>query len=780
VSEIDPDFLRELQAAFVIEGREQLQSFMVGVINLERADNDADRLALAENMLHDLHSLKGNSRSAGVSSVEAICQALESALLSLRRKNQLLKTEAADVFHAAIDLLAWLINDVEKGSKSIIPSTFSDVLQRLKNLDERQRAAAEAGQPPLKTSEEGRAGGDATAGNEATAAPGEPGARQSKGAVPAAPVDKAASTRIALWKLDKLLHESEEMLVLKQISEQHLQDIAEIKALTRDLRTECLRLSGLLVSGQTGGGRLPAKERFAFADSLTAFCKDFEHALVLKMHRQQTEQRLCFNMVDGLIDSVKALLMQDFSSLFSLIPKVVRDLSRELNKEVDLEIWGSEIEIDRRILEEIKDPLIHLVRNSLDHGIETAEDRLGAGKPARAILRIAARHDESGNVQLIVSDDGRGISIEKLKSAAVKEGAVSAEEALRLTNLEALDLIYRSAVSTSEAVSEISGRGIGMVIVRERIHDLGGRVFVETEPGRGTTFILQLPTKLSTFRGIQVMAGAQSFIIPTLYVSYAGRISRGQLSESGSRNMANLNGQLTVVQGLADVLELKTRREFKTRSARKYRQLLVLEAGERRAGFLVDDILSEHEVLVRGLTFPLRRVDNISGATILGSGQVVPVLNIPDLLETSSKALWADARLRKELCGEVERARRLSEQPVYLVDRHATSLIMLKTLLESEGYLVKTFDSQQSALAKLESDLPLALLQASDLSETSGNNLALCIRRHADLKNLPIIYFGSCPVIEGEELARRMGGDAYFSKVDFNSAQILELVEGLT
>jgi two-component system, chemotaxis family, sensor kinase CheA len=782
VSEVDPEFLKELQAAFVIEGREQLQSFMTSVINLEGAGSEPEKLALAENILHDLHSLKGNSRAAGITTVETVCQALESALLSLRRKNELLKPEAADVFHAAIDMLDDLIARVESETKDYQPEAFPEILLALKLLDERQRAILEAA---------GDAATQAGQSPQVPAVPSQPEIQGARGEAAAQPsrqtrtqgasavADKALSTRIALWKLDKMLRESEEMLILKQISEQHLEDIRSMKALSREVSAESLRLSDMLSQARPKGETLSEKDLLAFAESLKSFCKEFELSVIAKMRRQQTEQRLCFNMVDGFIDSVKSLLMQDFSSLLSLVPKIVRDLSRELKKEVDLDIFGTDIEIDRRILEEIKDPLIHLVRNSLDHGIESAEERALQGKPARALLKIGARQDESGNVRLIVSDDGQGIGVERLKAAAVREGAISAEEAERLTDNESLELMYRSAVSTSETVTEISGRGLGMAIVRERIHELGGRVTLETLPGKGTTFTLQLPTKLSTFRGIQVMTAGQSFIIPTLHVHYAGRVLRSEIKLSGNRNTVSVSGQLTSVQALADVLKLAGSSEFKTRASRNYQQLLVLEAGERRAGFLVDEILHEHEVLVRGLSYPLCRVANIAGATILGSGQVVPVLNIADLLETAAKATWADERLTKTLVEDSERARKLSELPVFLVDRHLTSLVMIKTLLESEGYVVNTFDSNESALEGLDENVPLILLKSAELPESQESGLAFWIRKDLRLKTLPIIFYGSDPEAAGEESSKQLGGNAYFSKLDFDRKHILQLIERL-
>lgn len=840
MSELDPEFIKQLQEAFVIEAREQLQSIMQKLIAQEKESDEAASANLSEEILHELHSMKGNSRAAGVVSAESICQLFESAILSLRRRKELLSAASADVFHAAVDLLDETINQVENGNSDFVSEKQNTVLQRLRSLDERRPediqipgaemqaspggasslhnlpnpfsdslkgpspdpSGGQATQRQAQTHQTKTGTGPAAEPNPLSQSPAQsieanfqspaPASTQTSGPAPVAAesgaksaaaksqqTDKSASTRIALWKLDKLLRESEEMLILKQMSEQHLVDMRDLTASSKSLKSTCQQLKQLTLKGK-GREILKDKDLMQIFETLYHVNESLEQEIASRMRRQQSEQRLCFNMVDGFIDSVKSLLMQDFSSLLSVVPKLVRDLARELGKEVDLEVFGTEIEIDRRILEEIKDPLIHLIRNSLDHGIETSAERAQKGKPAKASLKVGAKHDESGNVQVIISDDGKGIDAEKLKLAAIKAGHISEHEASTLSKQEAIELMYHSSVSTSQQVTNISGRGIGMAIVRDRIHELGGRVIVETEINKGTSFILLLPTKLSTFRGIQILASGQSFIIPTLSVYYAGRVLRSEIKANGRKNIVTINGQLTSVQSLSDVLSLSSDQEFKTRSARNYQQLLVLEHGNRRAGFLVDEILQEHEVLVRGLSYPLVRVNNIAGATILGNGQVLPVLNVADLMETSLRAAEADAKLAERLARETRRVESQAELPVFVVDDHANSRIMLKTLLESEGYMVRTFESNESALDSLGLEEPLILIKNSNLPEGEDGGLAYLIRRDLRLKNLPIVFFGSQSVEEGSLLASEKGGNAYFNNLEFDRKKILALIERLT
>ncbi|UUZ73927.1 hypothetical protein LP415_13805 [Polaromonas sp. P1(28)-8] len=230
--------------------------------------------------------------------------------------------------------------------------------------------------------------------------------------------------------------------------------------------------------------------------------------------------------MDDLLEDSKQLLMLPFASISASFQRLVRDLCRDQGKEAELKIYGENTEIDKRILEEMKDPLIHLLRNSLDHGIETAAERRRRGKPSRATIELAVTQISGNKVRLMLSDNGAGIDTGKVKASAIKLGLISPEEAAQLSEPESQALIFRSEVSTSPIITQLSGRGLGLAIVREKTTKLGGEVTVDSQAGLGTVFQIELPATRATFRGILVKAAGRLLVLPTAQVERAARHAR--------------------------------------------------------------------------------------------------------------------------------------------------------------------------------------------------------------------------------------------------------------
>lgn len=777
MTDLDPELLAELREAFAQEAAELLSDLMNALIKLEAAGDDDAKQELAEEVLHSLHSLKGNGRAAGFLKVEALCQAFESALLSLRRRGMLLQPDAADLMHRCVDVLDALVSDSERDS-----STFEEVLDQLEALDQRRTSNVEE----LRAQQSAAPGDNQSVSDSRSSTEsivvsrprgeeveGEKNSGGSEVKITPSKVNEkaAASIRMPIWKLDRLLREAEEMLVVKQVVEQNIEDCSDLRALAKRLNAESRRFSNLVNQKRTQGSELAEVQDFA--SKLGQLASTIESKISSNLRRQQQQQRECGNLVDNFLDSVKSLLMQDFSGLLSIMPKVVRDLSRELSKDIELEVFGADIEIDRRILEEIKDPLIHLVRNSLDHGIEKSDERKSNKKNPIAKLRIGAIQTGDGRVEVVVSDDGRGISASKLRAAAVREGVLSAVQAEQLSNAEAIELIYRSSFSTSEKVTEISGRGIGMAIVRDRIHELGGRIRLETEEGVGTSFRLQLPIKLSTFKGIHVIAGGLSFIVPTLNVHHAGRVRLTEIASSGSKNIVEVNGQLLAVQFLTDVLEIVSTED----RSRQTHQLLVIGTNTETTGFLVDEILQEHEVLVRPFSPPLVRVPNFIGATVLGSGKVLPVVNIADLMKSAAKAKHADMALSRELADRLRNIEHVSASVVYIIDRPTTSRVMVKSFLEEEGYQVQVFDDVDAALSEPITQKPVLILKStSSKLDVMAELEEFCPIEQA-LGDTPVLLFGSTVDSRSHEFALSVGAFGYINTLEFDRDYAIKLVK---
>ena len=284
--------------------------------------------------------------------------------------------------------------------------------------------------------------------------------------------------------------------------------------------------------------------------------KMLEDRLARLQRATEQDQRMLTGMTDSLRQDVKEMQLLPFSSLLDILPRVSRELAREQGKSIELVIRGGEIEIDRHILEEMKDPLIHLVRNCIDHGIEQPAVRSGKGKPPHGTITLACSQKDSGTAEVLVADDGAGIDVPRIKAAAHKLGIVSAEETEQFGELESMALAFQSGVTTSPIITEISGRGLGLAIVREKVERLGGRIVVKSNPDAGTAFHIILPLTLANFRGVLVHAGEQLFVIPSTSVERVVRIANKEIQTVENRETILVDEQPVSLVWLSDVLEL--------------------------------------------------------------------------------------------------------------------------------------------------------------------------------------------------------------------------------
>jgi two-component system chemotaxis sensor kinase CheA len=321
-----------------------------------------------------------------------------------------------------------------------------------------------------------------------------------------------------------------------------------------------------------------------------------------------------------------SLRMTPVGPIFDRMKRLVRDLALRMNKEVELQLEGSETEFDRTMVEDLADPLLHMVRNALDHGLEPPAERLAAGKPARGCLRLRARH-QHGSVVIELSDDGRGLAEEKLIAKAVARGMITPET--RLSRAEAYQLIFASGFSTAKEVTEVSGRGVGMDVVRRNLEKMQGRVEIDSEPGAGTTFRIFLPLTMAIIDGLLVRIGAGQYVIPTLAVRESLRPAADAVIENGWGNgQLQHRGQSYPVLGLPHFLGLP-------KAKRSVRQTVVVlvEAGCAVFGLLVDELLGKQEIVIKTLEEPLDRNPVFAGAAILGDGRVGLILEPRQLLE---------------------------------------------------------------------------------------------------------------------------------------------------
>lgn len=433
----DLEFLERLKATFRIEAEEHVQTITAGLIELEKAAVPERRAELMETIFRESHSLKGAARSVNLQDIESICQPLEGAFSALKRGSIAVSPGLYDLFHRSIDLIARIVSSTDMESSGADRAVVRELIRR---LEEESTGPA----PPVKSAEE----------------PVRPRPAKEDGPI------AAGTVRISMGRLDALFLQAEELITVKLALSQRAADLREIGQALRTWKTESLRRK----DRESSTPELRYQEWYEWNE---ARLDELETRATAAARALEQDERSARRMVDGHLEEMKRIVMLPVATLAEGFPKIVRDLARDQGKEAELLIRGAEIEIDKRILEEIKDPLIHLLRNCVDHGIQAPERRIARNKDARGKITIDFSTRDSRQVEIVVSDDGVGIDPERVREAATESGAISKETAERLDPKEALSLIFKSGISTSPIITTISGRGLGLAIVLEKVERLG-------------------------------------------------------------------------------------------------------------------------------------------------------------------------------------------------------------------------------------------------------------------------------------------------------------------
>jgi two-component system chemotaxis sensor kinase CheA len=335
-------------------------------------------------------------------------------------------------------------------------------------------------------------------------------------------------------------------------------------------------------------------------------------------------------LIGELQDEIMRARMAPVWQVFDRFPRLVRDAARALGKKVDFVIEGKEIELDRSMLDEIGDPLVHLLRNSLDHGIESPAERRAAGKPETGTLRLSAARERS-RIVIRVEDDGRGIQREKVLAKAMSAGLVTIDEARAMTNDDVARLITRPGFSTAETVTDVSGRGVGLDVVATRVRALGGMLEIESEPGQGTSFTLQLPQTLAIVRALLVRQGGETYALPLTHVGETVQLLPEELGTVKGRAVAYLRDEVIPLHSLRALLRTNGTREGEKRAA------VILEVGEQRVGLEVDQLLGQQEIVVKAFDATSDTLHLFSGATILADGRPALILDAGSLLGAAAQ-----------------------------------------------------------------------------------------------------------------------------------------------
>ncbi len=777
------DFMKKLLATFGVEAAEHIQAISLGLVKLEKTSSPEKQTEITEAIFREVHSLKGAARAVNMTQIEATCQALESVFSDLKRKALSLSPSLFDKLHPVVDALHKLVSDPTEPTPAQVSRT-TELIQDLENRPNNDLTGSKP-RPSAPQAEHNDEQSSLT-----TAENGSPGGSMPVLSSVGASSSPAETVRISTARLTSLLLQAEELRAPKLASMQRaaeLRDIhsafATVERERAKFRFDVRRIEQYLEKhgkdSRTNGHLDGNDELNSGIARILAFLEwngnnlgSIENKVAKVVASAEQDHRALSSMVDNLAEHMRKTLLFPCSWLFETFPKLVRDLSRDSGKHAELAIQGGDIEIDRRILEQMKDPLIHLLRNCVDHGIESDKEREQKKKPVPATITVTMTPKASDKVEILISDDGAGIDAGRVRAAALKLGVLSRDKAANLSEDETLSLIFQSGVSTSPIITDLSGRGLGLAIVREKVEKLGGNLSVETHLGAGTTFRILLPLTLATFQGILVRTHDQLFVLPTSHVERVLRIGREQIKTVENRETIEFEGQAVSLVRLQDALGLPAKNGASNSTKNIY--VLILHSAGKRIAFSADQVVGEQEVLVKRLGPHLARLRNVMGATVLGTGNVVPILDVPDLMNSAVKATTFAPH--HPILAEKNHTESTS---VLIVEDSITARTLLKTIVESGGYTVKTAVDGLDALAALKTEHFDLIVSDVEMPRMSGFDLTAKVRADEKLSHLPVILVTALESREDREHGIDVGANAYIVKSSFDHGNLLEAIRRL-
>ena len=706
---------------FVEEGLENTAIVEMLLFEIREGDSIQDDLVT---LMRSLHTLKGAARMLEFKNIESLSHSLETVFSAIKEDRLFLNDNAVRLILSGLDELKTGISKIKAGERDDIRAAlFEKELSALcANEDYTIPDADSNGEPPLSLKDhtvDRREGG------------------------------KSESIRIPVERIDAII---QNMAAL-----QSLEIAARNIARDTDIVNTASRQFSKLAKNELPW-HSPLFQDFRsiemMAGKLGSFAKNY--ALDVGNH------------IRSAYNSVISLRMLPLSTVLDAYPRQVFTIASELGKRVKIKIEGAENEIDKNLIELLSEVFLHMVRNSIDHGIGTPEERLAEGKSETGLLKIICVR-ESGSMKITISDDGKGINTEKIREKIVEKGMVSKEAALALNEEELINFIFQSGFSTTDKLSDMSGRGVGMDAVRNNIERMKGSIAVQNKNGEGTTFIISVPLSMASLMGFPVSCGEMKFIIPANFVDNVILINAKDIITVVDRPGIKYDGRIIKLFYLHHILKINV--EEKNRENDSI-FVAIVHAYEEVVALAVNQINSMRQVILKNMPSFISQMEVFSGLVLSEDYEMIPALHIPTVIKLARRTKTIDMKKRHV---DYERMRK----SILVVDDSAPTRDIVRDVFEAEGYKVDTAADGSEALAAAKNIHYDLICTDINMPNMDGFMLTENIRKNESLKNIPVIIVSSRLSDEDENKAASLGASRYITKSSFNTQSLLNSVREL-
>lgn len=717
---------------FIDEAREQLRLLETGLEQLRHGEANAE---LVNSLFRAAHTLKGSSRMLKLLPISDTAHSLEDVLSALREQKISLNDATLDLMLEAVDALSNLTAHLTSNpDPAALPEKSAALCQRL-------AAAANAN---ADTGVETDAELETASTDIASITEAPP---------PAAPATTASSTN-------------------PRASEPTLRSADSVR-LKLDNLEQLIKLMSEVTISQAGLRELLQDARTLFQLWEASSLKDAQHSPLFTAY-QQLYQGLRDvigsqeSLVQNLHEQSLGLRMLPLTQILEPARKLVREMGRELGKTVELHVIGEDIELDRQLIEQLVEPVQHLLRNALDHGLESNEQRQTAGKNPRGLIQISARQD-GGWVSLDISDDGAGLDVEKIRNKALRQHLFSDEELARKSQAELTNLIFLPGFSTSTMITELSGRGVGLDVVKRSVEDLQGMVEVNSQPGQGTTFSLRLPLSLAMLRILIVDVDGHLLAFTARHVVEMIYIDSQSLLDIAERQVFVLRNEFVPVFEPSRLIQLPARRTGIQPDPGRQQLMLVLQVQHEKIALRIDRMVDERDLVIKPMPVHLARQPLVAGIVNHGYRQLVSLLHAPQLFELAQRSRGKTA----------DSSPPGIRQHILVVDDSLNTREIEKDLLEAWGYQVTLAEDGQDGLIKARAGEFDAVLTDVEMPVMDGFTLTSHLRQDERYQHTPIIIITSREKDSDRRRGIEVGADAYIVKGSFDQNSLIDTLRVL-